>query len=58
MEDCAAAHACAPAEHDRVKTEIVRLEAALNAEVYALFDLTRAEIRIIEESTQYRYREV
>jgi hypothetical protein len=30
----------------------------LNARVYALFDLTRAEITIIEESTKYQYGEV
>jgi hypothetical protein len=30
----------------------------LNARVYGLFDLTPAEIAIIEESTKYRYGEV
>ena len=30
----------------------------LNAGVYALFDLTAAEITIIEQSTKYRYGEV
>ncbi len=45
-------------EHERLTAEIVRLETALNAQVYALFDLTPAEIRIIEESTKYRYGEV
>lgn len=29
------------------------LETDLNAQVYALFDLTPAEIKIIEESTKY-----
>ena len=29
-----------------------------NAVVYALFDLTTAEIKLIEESTKYRYGEV
>lgn len=45
-------------EHERLTTEIVRLEEELNDRVYALFDLTPAEIRIIEESTKYRYGEV
>src|SRR6266496_1570574 len=46
------------AEH-RARTEaIVRMESDLNARVYALFDLTPAEIKIIEESTKYRYGEV
>jgi hypothetical protein len=30
----------------------------LNARVYALFDLTPAEIQLVEESTKYRYGEV
>jgi hypothetical protein len=34
------------------------METELNARVYALFDLSPAEIRIIEESTKYRYGEV
>ena len=38
--------------------EIVRLETQLNADVYALFDLAPAEIKLIEESTKYRYGEV
>ncbi|MFZ1403891.1 MAG: Eco57I restriction-modification methylase domain-containing protein, partial [Anaerolineae bacterium] len=46
------------AEHAQRTTEIVRLETQLNARVYALFDLTPAEIKIIEESTKYRYGEV
>ena len=37
---------------------IVRLETQLNTRVYGLFDLTPAEIKIIEESTKYRYGEV
>jgi hypothetical protein len=46
------------AEH-RVRTEaVVRMESGLNARVYALFDLTPAEITIIEESTMYRHGEV
>ena len=46
------------AEHEQRTAEIVRLETQLNARVYALFDLTPAEIKIIEESTKYRYGEV
>jgi len=46
------------AEHERLTAEIVRLETALNAQVYELFDLTKAEIKIIEESTKYRYGKV
>jgi hypothetical protein len=34
------------------------LETQLNEQVYALFDLSPAEIRIIEESTKYRYGDV
>jgi hypothetical protein len=34
------------------------METELNARVYALFDLTAAEIAIIEESTKYQYGEV
>ena len=34
------------------------METELNGRVYVLFDLTPAEIRIIEESTKYRYGEV
>jgi len=36
----------------------VRLETQLNAHVYTLFDLSPAEVKIIEESTKYRYGEV
>jgi hypothetical protein len=46
------------AGHDRLTAEIVRLETDLNAHVYDLFNLTPEEIRIIEESTKYRYGEV
>jgi hypothetical protein len=46
------------AEHEQCTAEIVRLETQLNERVYALFDLTPAEIKIIEESTKYRYGEV
>ena len=46
------------AEHATRTESIVRLETELNARVYTLFDLTRAEITIIEESTKYKYGEV
>ena len=46
------------AEHDRRTAEIVRLETQLNGRVYALFDLTPAEIKLSEESPKYRYGEV
>ncbi|MBK7204263.1 hypothetical protein [Candidatus Amarolinea dominans] len=46
------------AEHEQRTAEIVRLETQLNARVYDLFDLTPAEIKIIEECTKYRYGEV
>jgi hypothetical protein len=45
-------------EHHARTEAIVRMEIDLNARVYALFDLTPAEIAIIEESTKYRYGEV
>ncbi len=48
----------ARAEHERRTAEIVRLETDLNARVYTLFDLTPAEVRLVEESTKYRYGEV
>ena len=46
------------ADHDRLTAAIVRHETDLNARVYALFDLAPADIRLIEESTKYRYGEV
>jgi hypothetical protein len=46
------------AEHERLTEEIIRLETDLNARVYDLFDLSPADIRLIEESTKYRYGEV
>jgi hypothetical protein len=46
------------AEHAQRTAEIVRLETQLNARVYGLFDLTPAEITLIEQSTKYRYGEV
>ena len=45
-------------EHEGATAEIVRMETELNKRVYALFELTPAEIRIIEESTKYEYGEV
>jgi hypothetical protein len=44
-------------EHSSRTEAIVRMETDLNARVYALFDLTPAEIKIIEESTKYKYGE-
>jgi hypothetical protein len=44
--------------HAQRTAEIVRLETELNQRVYTLFDLTAAEIKLIEESTKYRYGEV
>lgn len=45
-------------EHAQRTAEIVRLETQLNQRVYTLFDLSSAEIKLIEESTKYRYGEV
>lgn len=45
-------------EHLRLTADIVRLETDLNAHVYELFDLTPSEVKVIEESTKYRYGEV
>jgi hypothetical protein len=45
-------------EHEQRTAEIVRMETELNARVYTLFDLSAAEITIVEESTKYRYGEV
>jgi hypothetical protein len=42
------------AEHEQRTAEIVRLETQLNSRVYDLFDLTPAEVKVIEESTKYR----
>jgi hypothetical protein len=48
-----------PSRSLRQRTDaIVRMETNLNARVYALFDLTPAEIKIIEQSAKYRYGEV
>jgi type I restriction-modification system DNA methylase subunit len=46
------------AEHQQRTETIIRLETELNAHVYRLFDLTPAEIAIIESSTKYQYGEV
>lgn len=46
------------AEHERLTSEIISLEGELNERVYHLFDLNADEIRIIEETTKYRYGEV
>lgn len=40
------------AAHVHLMDAIFRLEATLNARVYALFDLTPAAIEVIEETTQ------
>jgi hypothetical protein len=45
-------------QHQQLTAEIIRLETGLNRRVYALFNLTPAEIKLIEESTKYRYGEV
>ena len=45
-------------QNDQLTAEIERLETDLNRRVYALFDLSAAEIELIEESTKYRYGEV
>ncbi len=37
---------------------IVQFDTELNAKIYELLDLTPAEIKIIEESTKYKYGEV
>ena len=44
--------------HQTYTNEIVRLEADLNARVYALFGLNADEIKLIETSTKYGYGEV
>jgi len=46
------------AQHAQLTAEIVRLETELNRRVYALFDLSAAEVKLIEESTKYRFGEV
>jgi len=46
------------ATHAQQTADIIRLETDLNARVYALFDLSPAEIALIGASTKYRYGEV
>jgi hypothetical protein len=46
------------AQHQQTTQAIIRLETELNQHVYRLFDLTPAEIQIIEASTKYQYGEV
>jgi hypothetical protein len=46
------------AQHRQHTAEIIRLETELNDRVYALFHLAPAEIKLIEQSTKYRYGEV
>jgi hypothetical protein len=46
------------AKHRQRTEAIVRMETELNERVYALFNLTRDEIALIEESTKYQYGEV
>ncbi len=43
--------------HQRTQT-IIHLETDLNRRVYTLFDLSAAEIQLIEASTKYRYGEI
>ena len=45
-------------QHDKLTAEVVALETDLNRRVYALFDLSAAEVKLIEASTKYRYGEV
>jgi hypothetical protein len=45
-------------QHDQLTAAIVGLETDLNRRVYTLFDLSTAEIKLIEASTKYRYGEV
>ena len=44
-------------EIDRLTARIVQLETELNAAVYAVFDLSEAEQRLIEQETKYQYGE-
>ena len=45
------------AEISRLTNEIIRLETALNAQVYAAFALSNEEITLIERETKYKYGE-
>ena len=42
-------------EHEHLTAEIIRLETALNLDVYQLFALTADEIALIERETKYGY---
>jgi hypothetical protein len=44
--------------HYHLTAAIVHLEAELNQQVYNLFDLTAAEIELIEQATKYSYGEI
>ena len=44
--------------HEAYTADMIQMETELNETVYSLFDLTPAEIQIIEESTKYRYGEI
>ncbi|MGI9179541.1 MAG: hypothetical protein ACR2H9_03450, partial [Longimicrobiaceae bacterium] len=46
------------AEHETLTREIIEREMELDERVYALFDLTAEEIRVVEQSTKYGYGEV
>ena len=46
------------ARHEALTAAIIDGESELNARVYKLFDLTDDEIKLIEESTKYKYGEV
>lgn len=49
---------CDPGQDATPQRRIEDLEGGLNERVYALFQLSKDEVRLIEESTQYRYGEV
>ncbi|MHB8599132.1 MAG: hypothetical protein ACYDER_20260 [Ktedonobacteraceae bacterium] len=44
-------------EIDRLTARIIQLETELNAAVYAVFGLSEAEQRLIEQETKYQYGE-
>ena len=44
-------------EIERLTTEIVKLEEALNAAVYAVYGLNEEEVALIERETKYQYGE-
>jgi len=45
------------AEIGRLTDEIIKLETALNEQVYAAFELSNDEVGVIERETKYRYGE-